>query len=95
MLRYRGNDRNVDLGVSSIPQRVETARPGGNNAGQSQEHEHSHRPNEGDSEERLHEGLELTRRDVLTEEFNIGNNLDKTENTYNTAWLESLRWPEN
>lgn len=51
MLRYRGNDRNVDLGVSSIPQRVETTRPGGNNAGQSQEHEHSHRPNKGDSEE--------------------------------------------
>lgn len=60
MLRHTGNDWNVNFGIASIPQGVESATPWSNHASPSQPHhgDEDHTCGDGDGHEE--EVLELT-----------------------------------
>ena len=82
MLRYGGDDRNMNLGVSSIPERVETTSPWRNDSGDCKENKTSKRDGKDSQNKTSKEGLELLAWYTWADELNEPNKLQKTENTF-------------
>lgn len=75
------NDRNVNLGIASIPQRVETTTPGGNHACDGEENETSKPKTKGEQDHRSEKLLELLAGQVCSDKFSKRNELNQAEDT--------------
>ena len=79
MLRDGGDDGNVDLGITSVPQRVEASAPGSNVAQRSERDETKQTESKGRHEDRDKEGLELAPRNSRSHILDETNELDEAE----------------
>jgi hypothetical protein len=75
------DDRDVDLRVSSIPERVETTGPRSNNARDGKENKSTEGYEEDEEDEAAEKSLELSARELLSNELDESNNLDEAKNT--------------
>ena len=91
MLRDRGNDRNVNLGVSSIPERVESAAPGSNDAGTGGENEAQETKSEQATSRAPEEGLELPAGNSGSNILEERQQLQEAEDTCQTLALHLRR----
>lgn len=82
MLRDRGNDRNVDLGVSSIPQGVKATRPRCDDTGYGEQHEYCRRYGKYDEDQSFEQLFELAGRYLRASEFDEPDYLEKSKNPY-------------
>jgi hypothetical protein len=81
MLRDGCNDGNVNLCVSSIPERVETSAPGSNDSREGEKNEDSGSCEEDDQDEGAEQRLELLARQSLADELDTTDKLQETEDT--------------
>ena len=81
MLVNGGNDGNMDLGISRVPERVETAGPRGNDTGYGQQDESSKSDDEDEKDERAKERLKLLARKLRANPLDTANQLEKAKDT--------------
>ena len=74
-----GDDRNVNFGVSSIPQRVKSTGPGSDGAGDCEKDEPKNRNTKDTATKSNEKGLKLFARQLLAEEVEESNKLNETE----------------
>jgi len=81
VLRDGCNDGNVNLGVTRVPERVETTTPRSNDAREGEEDENTEGCKEDDQDEGTEQCLELLARQSLAHKLDETNKLEETENT--------------
>lgn len=81
MFRDGGNNGDVDLRVSSVPERVETASPGSDNTAHGEKDETSKGNNEDEENECAEERLELLAGKLSADPLNSSNQLEETKDT--------------
>lgn len=89
-----GDDGNMNLGVASVPERVETSTPWGDGAGDGEQNKTTEGDNEDDQDQTAEQCLELLARDLSTDPFNECNDLEKTENTERSHVIAAPDWQE-
>ena len=81
MLRDGRNDGDVNLRVSSVPERVETTSPGSDDTGHGKKNEASESDNEDEKDECAEERLELLAGKLSANPLNATNQLKETKDT--------------
>ena len=81
VLGDRGDDRNVNLGVSGIPERVETASPGRNDTRDGQKHQSSDTDEEDAQNQSAEQRLELLSGKLCANPVDKGHQLEETKDT--------------
>lgn len=81
MLGHRSNNGNVDFGVASIPERVETSGPRRNCARNCEEHKPTKGYGKDDHDQTAEKSLELLAGKLLSNVFGASNQLNQAEDT--------------
>lgn len=82
MLGYRGNDRNMNLGIAGIPEGVEATIPWRDIAEGGQTNQSNQANTKGGDKDGNKEGLELAARNGRSYIFNKGNQLEEAEDAW-------------
>lgn len=77
-----GNDRDVDLGIAGVPQRVETTAPRGNHSGHGEDDKSDESDSEDNDDHGSQKSLEVLARDETTDEVSKGHELNEAEDTW-------------
>ena len=81
MLGDGGDDGNVNLGVASVPERVETTRPRRNDSSDGQQDESTKSNHEDDQNKSAEQSLELLAGKLSADPLNSSDQLEETKDT--------------